>query len=68
MGDALEAIRIVAILADPAIPNAAQATWERIGLEGQVADQRIPDATRWGGYPGGRPLTSGDPLFPRLKP
>lgn len=67
MGDALEAIRIVTILASPAIPNAAQEAWERIGMTGLVTDQRLPEAAGWGGYPGGVALTSGDPLFPRLK-
>ena len=67
MGDALEAIRIVSILASPAIPNAAQATWERIGLDGQITDQRLPAAAGWGQYPGGLSLVSGDPLFPRMK-
>jgi methionyl-tRNA synthetase len=67
MGDALEAIRIVTILASPAIPAAAQATWERLGMTGAVQDQRLPEAAAWGGYPGGLTLTSGDPLFPRLK-
>lgn len=67
MGDSLEAIRIVTILASPAIPNAAQETWERIGMKGLVTDQRLPDACAWGGYPGGVALVSGDPLFPRMK-
>ncbi len=67
MGDSLEAIRIVCILASPAIPAAAQAAWERIGLPGKVEDQRLPEAASWGGYPGGLTLVSGDPLFPRLK-
>ena len=67
MGDALEAIRIVSILASPAIPNAAQATWERIGLDGQITDQRLPAAAAWGQYPGGLTLVAGDPLFPRMK-
>ena len=66
MGDALEALRIVAILASPAIPDTAQAIWERIGLDGEVTDQRLPDAAAWGGYPGGVPVTKGDSLFPRL--
>ena len=66
MGDALEALRIVAILASPAIPDTAQAVWERIGLTGQVADQRLPAAAAWGGYPGGLAVTKGDSLFPRL--
>jgi len=67
MGDALEAIRIVTILASPAIPEAAQRAWERIGMDGKVEDQRLPEAAGWGAYPGGVALTSGDPLFPRLK-
>ena len=65
MGDALEALRIVAILASPAVPTTAQAVWERIGLDGLVADQRLPHAAAWGGYPGGVAVTKGEPLFPR---
>jgi methionyl-tRNA synthetase len=65
MGDALEALRIVAILASPAVPATSQHVWERIGLTGQVGDQRLPDAARWGGYPGGVAVVKGDPLFPR---
>ncbi len=67
MGDALEALRIVAILCSPAIPDTAQAVWERIGMPGQVADQRLPDAATWGQYEPGREVVKGDPLFPRIK-
>jgi methionyl-tRNA synthetase len=65
MGDALEALRIVAVLASPAVPAAAQAIWERIGLPGRVDAQRLPEAAAWGGYPGGLAVVKGDPLFPR---
>lgn len=65
MGDALEALRIVSILASPAVPGSCQTVWERIGLPGAVADQRLPEAAAWGGYPGGLPVVKGDPLFPR---
>ncbi|MDO8392409.1 MAG: methionine--tRNA ligase [Actinomycetota bacterium] len=65
MGDALEALRIVAILASPAIPDTCQAVWERLGLPGQVVDQRVPLNATWGGYPGGTAVIKGDPLFPR---
>ena len=65
MGAALEALRIVAILASPAMPVTSQAVWERIGLPGQVADQRVPANTGWGGYPGGLPVVKGESLFPR---
>ncbi|MEZ5248819.1 MAG: methionine--tRNA ligase, partial [Ilumatobacteraceae bacterium] len=65
MGDALEALRIVAILASPALPSTCQTVWERIGLPGRVSDQRLPDAAAWGAYPGGVSVVKGDPLFPR---
>jgi methionyl-tRNA synthetase len=65
MGDALEALRIVAVLASPALPSTCQTVWERIGLPGRVEDQRLPDAARWGGSPGGTAVVKGDPLFPR---
>ncbi len=67
MGDAVEAVRIVSILASPALVNAAQVAWERIGLDGAISDQRVPADTEWGGYPGGLAVRPGDPLFPRLK-
>jgi methionyl-tRNA synthetase len=66
LGDALEALRIVAILASPAIPATAQAIWERIGLAGAVTDQRVPADVAWGGYPGGLPVVKGPSLFPRI--
>jgi methionyl-tRNA synthetase len=65
MGDALEALRIVALLAWPAVPATSEAIWSRLGLPGSVADQRLPDAATWGGYPGGLPVDKGEPLFPR---
>ena len=65
MGDALEALRIVTILASPAVPDTCQTVWERLGLPGQVSDQRVPTDAEWGGYPGGLTVTKGDPLFPR---
>ena len=66
MGDALEVLRIVAILASPALPNLTPVIWARIGLDGSPADQRLPEAAAWGGYPAGRPVTKGDPLVPRI--
>jgi methionyl-tRNA synthetase len=67
LGSALEVLRIVAILIVPAMPATAEAIWARIGLEGSPADQRVPQAAAWGGYPGGRPVEKGAPLFPRRK-
>ena len=66
LGDALEAVRIVAILASPAIPNACAEAWRRIGLAGSPLDERLPEAAAWGRYPGGLTVTKGTPLFPRV--
>lgn len=65
MGDALEVLRIVAVLIHPAMPSTSQAVWERIGLPGAVSDQRLPTAAAWGGYPGGLSVVKGAPMFPR---
>ena len=67
LGDALEVLRLVAILASPAVPNASAEIWRRIGMEGDVSDQRLPEAAIWGGYKAGHPVIKGDPLFPRIK-
>ena len=67
MGDAIEAARIATVLLCPAIPDAAEAAWQRLGLSGTVREQRVRDAASWGGYPGGLDVSTGDPLFPRVK-
>jgi methionyl-tRNA synthetase len=67
MGDALEVLRLVAVLASPAVPATADELWRRIGLTGSPRDQRLPDAATWGGYPGGLPVEKGAALFPRIK-
>lgn len=66
LGNALEVLRIVCVLASPAIPHAAGELWKRIGLDGSPEDVRVPDGLAWGGYPGGLSVVKGDPLFPRL--
>lgn len=67
LGDALEALRIVTILASPALPSTTQEIWRRLGLTGAVTDQRVPGDVEWGRYPGGSAVTKGAPLFPRIK-
>jgi methionyl-tRNA synthetase len=67
LGSALEALRVVTVLIVPAMPATAREIWRRIGLPGDPADQRVPAACAWGGYPGGLPVEKGAPLFPRRK-
>ena len=66
LGDALEALRIVTLLASPAMPGACAEVWRRIGLPGSPEEQRLPAAAAWGGYPGGLPVQKAPPLFPRI--
>jgi methionyl-tRNA synthetase len=61
-----EALRIVAVLIQPLMPDAGQRLWEQLGLSGEVAAQRLPDAAVWGGLPAGTATHKGDALFPRL--
>ena len=65
MGDALEALRIVTILAFPAMPDTAREIWRRIGMTTDIEQCRIPSDVQWGQYTPGQPVEKGDPLFPR---
>jgi methionyl-tRNA synthetase len=67
LGDALEVLRIVAVLAAPAMPATAAEVWRRIGVEGDPGAARLPEAAAWGGYVGGAAVVKGEPLFPRRK-
>lgn len=65
MGDALEALRIVTLLAFPAVPDTAREIWRRIGMTTDIEACRIPHDVQWGQYPAGLTVEKGDPLFPR---
>jgi methionyl-tRNA synthetase len=67
LGDCLETLRAVALLASPIIPDAAAELWRRLGLSGAPEDQRLPDAAAWGSMPTGTTLERGPALFPRLE-
>jgi methionyl-tRNA synthetase len=64
LGDALEALRIVTVLASPAVPSTSAEIWRRIGLS-DFGAERLPESATWGRYPGGVPVEKGAPLFPR---
>ena len=67
LGDALEVLRIVAILTAPAMPSTAAEVWRRIGVPGDPSLARLPEEGAWGGYRGGAAVEKGPPLFPRRK-
>ena len=68
LGSALEVLRIVAVLASPAMPDTCAEIWRRIGLSGRPEDERVPEALSWGRYGGGVAVEKGEALFPRRKP
>lgn len=65
LGAGLEALRIVAILVSPVMPDAAEALWAKLGLPGVPSDGPLETAVAWGGFPTGTRVSKGDPLFPR---
>ncbi len=67
LGDALEVLRIVAVLIAPAMPSTAAEVWRRIGVPGEPSAARLPADAGWGGYTGGAAVVKGEPLFPRRK-
>jgi methionyl-tRNA synthetase len=67
MGDALEAIRLVTIMATPAMPATCEEIWRRIGLAGTPSDNVFEASTTWGLYDASAPIAKGDPLFPRMR-
>ena len=66
LGDALEAIRLVAILISPAMPGVADEIWRRLGLAGSPSAAPFSVSCAWGLYPGGLRVEKGEPLFPRI--
>jgi methionyl-tRNA synthetase len=70
LGDALEVLRIVAVLISPVMPATATEIWHRLGLEGSPGapgNAGAEGVLGWGGYPGGLAVEKGAPLFPRRK-
>jgi methionyl-tRNA synthetase len=67
LGDALEAIRLVAILASPAMPKTCEEIWRRIGLSGSPTDIVFGESATWGQYRSDATIHKGEPLFPRMK-
>jgi methionyl-tRNA synthetase len=61
-----ETLRVVACLAYPVIPDAAQKIWRQLGLSGSPAEQSLSEL-KWGGLRPGTKLGPIEPLFPRIE-
>jgi methionyl-tRNA synthetase len=64
-----EALRCIALLLAPFLPEASATILERLGLEDALAGANIlEDARDWGRLVAGTPTVKGAALFPRLDP
>ncbi|HYB13641.1 MAG TPA: methionine--tRNA ligase, partial [Myxococcota bacterium] len=62
-----EALRVVALLLAPLLPEGAQGIVERLGVPDALRRASLPDdARRWGQLPVGARVHKGAALFPRL--
>ena len=62
----VEGLRIVALLLFPFMPHTAASMWHQLGAQGDIATQRLPQATVWGGTRPGTSIQPGEHLFPRI--
>ena len=62
----LEALRVVAVLISPFMPDTSEKIMSRIGIE-DIQSQDFNSIRNWGGLRSGSPLTRGSALFPRVE-
>ncbi len=62
----VDALRIIAVLILPVMPDAAEALWAKLGIGDDLHGLRLPRAATRGMLPVGARTTRGDVLFPRL--
>ncbi len=62
-----EALRIIAILLSPFMPEKSREILERLGIGGALDTAKLPESAAWGQIPVGSETTKGKPLFPRLE-
>jgi methionyl-tRNA synthetase len=63
---AAETLRVLAILVQPFMPDAAARLWGQLGIAEPLDAQRLPAAASWSGLAAGTRTKRGDALFPRL--
>jgi len=64
---ALEALRIIALLIAAFMPTTAEKMWSQLGMEGNLWEQNIRENGKWGGLKPGRKVAKPLPLFPRIE-
>jgi methionyl-tRNA synthetase len=62
---AAEALRFIAVLSYPVLPDSARKLWRQLGQGTSLEEQRI-DALKWGQLRAGTKIARTEPLFPRI--
>ena len=65
--NALESLRIIAILIYPVMPQTGVEIWRQIGLEDGLPEQELSQAKIWGQYRAGSTVERAKALFPRVE-
>jgi methionyl-tRNA synthetase len=63
---AAEALRVLALLLWPVMPDACEKLWSQLGIAEPLTGRRLEDAARWGGLAAGTRVVKGEALFPRI--
>ncbi|MGH2784488.1 MAG: methionine--tRNA ligase [Actinomycetota bacterium] len=63
---AAEALRVLALLLWPVMPDACERLWAQLGIAEPLAGHRLDEAARWGGLAPGTRVAKGKALFPRI--
>ena len=63
--NSMEALRVVAVLISPFMPDTANRIRQQIGLDESFNDQGLDTVAEWGGLPSGIAVGKPQPIFPR---
>ena len=63
---AAESLRVLAALLWPAMPDACEGLWSRLGIPEPLGSRPLDAVARWGGLEPGTRTTKGEALFPRV--
>jgi methionyl-tRNA synthetase len=64
---ALEALRICALLIAAFMPTTAERMWSQLGMQKDLWEHNIQENGKWGGLKPGRKVVKPSPLFPRIE-
>ena len=65
--NAVEAVRLTALLVLPPMPSTGEGIWSRLGFTDSVHTHHLPAAGAWGLFPAAQKVSKGEGLFPRIE-